>query len=60
MLYGDSLSRSLKALVHGRISKNKISCAKLTVGMKTDWRSQQSIQIHGVDQFPLLLERVIL
>ena len=60
MLYGDSLSHNLKASVHGRISKNKISCVKLTVGMRIDWRSQQSIQIGGVDQLPLLLECLIL
>ena len=60
MLYSDSLSRSLKASIHKRISENEISCMELTVRMRIDWRSQQSVQVRGVDQLPLLLESVML
>ena len=47
-------------LWYTRVSKDKISCMELIIVVRIDWRSQQSIQIHGVDQLSLLLECVIL
>ena len=60
MPYRDILSYGLKVAIHKRVSKDKISCMELIIVVRIDWRSQQSIQIHGVDQLSLLLECVIL
>ena len=49
MPYSDSLSCSLKTLVHGSVFENEIGRAELTVSMRVDQRFKQLVQIGGFD-----------
>ena len=49
VLHSYSLSRDLKALIHGGVVEYQVGCTELTVVVWANWRPQQPIQVHGVD-----------
>ena len=49
MFSGYSFSRGLVASIHGGVAEYQVGCTELTVGVGIDWRSQQPVQIRGVD-----------
>ena len=49
MPQGYGLSYSLEASIHRRVAEYQVSCTELTIGVGVNWRSQQPVQIYGVD-----------